>query len=190
MFVVQKHAARQLHYDLRLEDGRVLKSWAVPKGPSYDPVRRRLAVQVEDHPIEYGNFEGEIEENQYGAGTVMVWDKGTWTPTGDWKEGWKEGRLNFFLRGKKLRGSWTLVQFKGKKGPDSRNWLLIKSSDKDARKFAQFNVTVAEPDSVKSGRSLEEIKTQSKARSQKDPAARKKSRASRQQNAKPAKAGR
>lgn len=175
-FVVQKHAARRLHYDLRLEDEGVLKSWAVPKGPSYDPAEKRLAVQVEDHPLEYGNFEGEIEENQYGAGTVMVWDKGTWTPIGDWKEGWKEGKLNFTLKGKKLKGAGALVQFKGKKKPDSRNWLLIKPSDKEAKRSHQFDITVKEPDSVKTGRSLKEIEAQNKAGPKEEPASGKKGR--------------
>ena len=177
MFVVQKHAARRLHYDLRLEDEGVFKSWAVPKGPSYDPAEKRLAVQVEDHPIEYGNFEGEIEENQYGAGTVMVWDKGTWAPIGDWKDGWKEGNLNFLLKRKKLKGAWALVQFKGRKKPDSRNWLLIKSSDKETNRLHQFDITVKEPDSVKTGRSLQEIKTQNKSGPKKEPGSGKKGRA-------------
>jgi len=177
MFVVQKHAARRLHYDLRLEDEGVFKSWAVPKGPSYDPAEKRLAVQVEDHPLEYGNFEGEIEEHQYGAGTVMVWDKGTWTPIGHWKEDWKEGKLNFYLKGKKLKGHWVLVRFKSGKGTGSRNWLLIKFSDKEAKASGRFDITVKEPDSVKTGRSLQEIKTQNKSGRKKEPGSGKKGRA-------------
>jgi bifunctional non-homologous end joining protein LigD len=161
-FVVQKHASRRLHYDFRLEAEGVLKSWAVPKGPSTDPAKKRLAVQVEDHPLEYGDFEGEIEENQYGAGTVMVWDRGTWAPHGDWKEGWKEGKLNFSLKGKKLKGSWTLVRFKGGEGAGARNWLLIKSPDEEAKESSRYDITAAKPDSVKTGRSMEEIKAQSK----------------------------
>ncbi len=162
IFVVQKHASRRLHYDLRLEADGVLKSWAVPKGPSYDPAEKRLAVQVEDHPVDYADFEGEIEEKQYGAGTVMVWDKGTWTPVGDWKTGLKAGKLKFYLDGQKLKGLWTLVQFKSRRENDSRNWLLIKSSDKEARESPQSDVTREQPLSVKTQRSLEEIRDQSK----------------------------
>ena len=162
MFVVQKHAARRLHYDLRLEADGVLKSWAVPKGPSYDPAEKRLAVQVEDHPIEYGDFEGQIEEKQYGAGTVMVWDRGTWTPAGDWKKDLNSGKLKFRLDGQKLKGLWTLVRFKGREEKDSKNWLLIKSSDQEAQEFRQFDVTREKPLSVKTDRSLEEIREQSK----------------------------
>ena len=158
MFVVQKHASRRLHYDFRLEAEGVLKSWAVPLGPSTDPAEKRLAVQVEDHPLEYGDFEGVIEENQYGAGTVMVWDRGEWEPHGDWKESWKEGKLSFSLKGKKLKGSWTLVRFKGTEG---RNWLLIKSPDEAAGKSSRYDITSAKPDSVKTGRSMEEIQAQS-----------------------------
>ena len=162
IFVVQKHASRRLHYDFRLEAEGVLKSWAIPVGPSTDPAQKRLAVQVEDHPLDYRDFEGEIEENQYGAGTVMVWDRGTWTPHGDWKEGRKEGKLNFSLKGKKLRGSWTLVRFKGAKGAEGRTWLLIKSSDEAAKKSTWYDITASRRDSVKTGRSMEEIKARSK----------------------------
>jgi bifunctional non-homologous end joining protein LigD len=157
-FVVQKHASRRLHYDFRLEAEGVLKSWAVPLGPSTDPAEKSLAVQVEDHPLEYGDFEGVIQENQYGAGTVMVWDRGEWEPHGDWKESWKEGKLSFSLKGKKLKGSWTLVRFKGTEG---RNWLLIKSPDDAAAKSSRYDITSAKPDSVKTGRSMEEIQAQS-----------------------------
>lgn len=161
MFVVQKHAARRLHYDLRLEADGVLKSWAVPKGPSYDPAEKRLAVQVEDHPIEYGDFEGQIEEGQYGAGTVMVWDKGTWTPIGDWKKDLNAGRLRFSLDGQKLKGPWTLVQLKRKEETDGKNWLLIKSSVEEPQELRSFDVTSEKPLSVKTGRSLKEIREQS-----------------------------
>ena len=137
IFVVQKHASRSLHYDFRLEAGGVLKSWAVPKGPSRNPAEKRLAVQVEDHPLEYANFEGRIEEGQYGAGTVRIWDKGTWSPVGSWENGLREGGLKFHLEGRKLKGHWTLVRFEGGKKPDSRNWLLIKSPDKDSQQSAK-----------------------------------------------------
>src|SRR5438034_5840706 len=114
LFVVQKHAARQLHYDFRLEMDGVLASWAVPKGPSVNPKDRRLAVEVEDHPIDYGDFEGTIPAGQYGAGSVIVWDRGTWQPENDPIEGRRRGMLKFHLQGKKLKGGWTLVRMKGK----------------------------------------------------------------------------
>src|SRR5262245_44050563 len=128
-FVVQKHAASHLHYDFRLELDGVLLSWAVPRGPSLDPADKRLAVHVEDHPLEYGEFEGIIPEKQYGAGTVMLWDTGTWIPKGDAAEAYSKGHLKFELRGSKLRGDWTLVrtrgsQYGGKTG--DKAWLLIK----------------------------------------------------------------
>ena len=112
LYVVQKHAATRLHYDLRLEMGGVLKSWAVPKGPSLDPAEKRLAVQVEDHPLEYGAFEGIIPQHEYGGGTVMLWDRGTWEPEGDPAKEFPRGKLSFRLHGEKLRGSWALVQMK------------------------------------------------------------------------------
>lgn len=133
-FVVQKHQATRLHYDFRLEWRGVLLSWAVPKGPSLDPSVKRLAMAVEDHPIEYGNFEGVIPEGEYGGGTVMIWDYGTWTPEGDADEGLRKGELKFTLSGKKLKGSWVLVRTKGRfagRGGDS-SWLLIKHKDKYA----------------------------------------------------------
>ncbi|MBI4409357.1 MAG: DNA ligase D [Gemmatimonadetes bacterium] len=125
LFVVHKHAARQLHYDLRLELDGVLRSWAVPKGPSRDPAEKRLAVHVEDHPVEYGDFEGLIPEGNYGAGATIVWDRGAWVPIGDPAEGLKTGKLLFELRGYKLRGKWTLVKIK----KSERDWLLIKERD-------------------------------------------------------------
>ncbi|MBO1325146.1 DNA ligase D [Acetobacter sp. TBRC 12305] len=133
-FVVQKHAARHLHYDFRLELDGVLKSWAVPKGPSPIVGEKRLAVQVEDHPLDYGTFEGTIPQGQYGAGTVEIWDHGTWTPLHDAHEGLAKGHLDFELHGEKLHGHWNLVRMKGK--PDDRhdNWLLIKADDTAAHR--------------------------------------------------------
>src|SRR5215217_6577185 len=127
-FVVQKHDATRLHYDFRLELDGVLKSWAVTKGPSTDPADKRLAVRVEDHPLDYGGFEGTIPEGQYGGGTVMRWDEGTWEPVGDPHEGLESGDLKFTLRGKRMKGEWVLVHMKGrdqktKNGP-RENWLL------------------------------------------------------------------
>jgi len=132
-FVVQKHQASHLHYDFRLEWEGVLVSWAVPKGPSLDPAVKRLAMAVEDHPLEYGSFEGVIPEGEYGGGTVMVWDHGTWEPEVDAADGLKNGELKFSLHGKKLRGSWALVRTKGMRGDSGKtSWLLIKHRDKFA----------------------------------------------------------
>ncbi len=131
---MQKHAARRLHYDFRLELDGVLKSWAVTRGPSLDPADRRLAVHVEDHPLAYGTFEGTIPSGQYGAGTVMVWDRGTWEPVGDGRKGYAQGKLKFILHGKHLKGGWTLVRMRGRNQENDRdNWLLIKEQDKYAR---------------------------------------------------------
>jgi bifunctional non-homologous end joining protein LigD len=113
-FVVHKHAARRLHYDLRLELDGTLKSWAVPQGPSLDPAERRLAVHVEDHPLDYGGFEGTIPKGEYGGGTVMLWDRGSWEPLGDPAADYAAGKLKFRLRGERLRGGWTLVRMRGK----------------------------------------------------------------------------
>lgn len=155
-FVVQKHAASHLHYDFRLELDGVLKSWAVPKGPSLDPEKRVLAIEVEDHPLEYGDFEGTIPKGQYGGGTVMVWDRGTWKPIGDPRAGYRAGRLKFELFGEKLRGTWNLVRTgrAAESGPKS-HWLLMKRPDDFAR--AADGVTELSPVSVKSGRDLDEI---------------------------------
>src|SRR4051812_16743879 len=124
-FVIQKHAATRLHYDFRLEMEGVLRSWAVPKGPSLDPGEKRLAVHVEDHPIDYGGFEGTIPKGQYGGGTVLLWDRGTWAPDGDPVAGYKKGHLRFQLDGEKLHGGWDLVRLGGRRaaaeGED--NWL-------------------------------------------------------------------
>src|SRR5271170_5443116 len=132
-FAIQKHRATQLHYDFRLEFKGVLLSWAVPKGPSLDPSVKRLAMQVEDHPLEYGGFEGVIPEGEYGGGTVMVWDKGEWTPESEIVEtALKKGDLKFTLRGKKLQGSWVLVRTRGFGSKADKSWLLIKHRDKYA----------------------------------------------------------
>ena len=156
-FVIQKHAATRLHYDFRLELNGVLLSWAVPKGPSLDPNDKRLAMHVEDHPLEYGDFEGVIPARQYGAGTVMVWDRGTWTPKTDPDEGYAKGRLKFELVGEKLRGGWNLVKSHGGKYGGDKSWLLIKEADEFARLGAEGQVVDDRPESVVSGRSLDQI---------------------------------
>jgi len=154
-FVVQKHAARRLHYDFRLELDGTLKSWAVPKGPSLDPAEKRMAVHVEDHPLDYGSFEGTIPPGQYGAGTVIVWDRGTWTPIGDAREGYAAGKLKFALDGEKLQGHWTLVRMRPRAGEKQESWLLIKEKDEQARPASEFSVVDALPDSVLSGTAAE-----------------------------------
>lgn len=154
-FVVQKHAASHLHYDFRLELDGVLKSWAVPKGPSLDPAVKSLAVQVEDHPLDYADFEGTIPPGEYGGGTVMVWDCGTWEPEGNARDSLAAGKLNFSLVGAKLAGAWSLVRMHGRDG-DRSNWLLLKRRDPFAKRKADFNVQEQDR-SEKTGRSLEEI---------------------------------
>ncbi|MGO4394598.1 DNA ligase D [Variovorax sp. M-6] len=154
-FVVQKHHASHLHYDFRLELDGTLKSWAVPKGPCLDPTVKRMAVQVEDHPIAYGGFEGTIPPKQYGAGTVIVWDRGEWSPEGDPRQALAEGQLKFSLRGGKLRGRWALVRMRGE-GEKQTPWLLIKERDAEARPLAVYDVVEAEPDSVLSGRGVDD----------------------------------
>lgn len=148
-FVVQKHWATRLHYDFRLELGGSMKSWAVPKGPSFDPSDKRMAVHVEDHPISYNTFEGTIPPKQYGAGKVIVWDKGVWIPLGDPYEGYRQGRLKFELRGHKLHGRWTLVRMKKREGERQEAWLLIKERDDHVRAAAEYSVVDALPDSVR-----------------------------------------
>ena len=146
-FVVQKHWASSLHYDFRLELAGSLKSWAVPKGPSLDPHVKRMAVQVEDHPLSYGDFEGVIPAKQYGAGRVIVWDSGVWVPTMDPAQGFTEGKLKFELRGHKLKGRWTLVRMRGH-GEKQVAWLLIKERDEFEKSSVEYDITKALPDSV------------------------------------------
>jgi bifunctional non-homologous end joining protein LigD len=154
-YVIQKHRATQLHYDFRLEFNGVLLSWAVPKGPSLDPSVKRLAMEVEDHPMEYGGFEGVIPEGEYGGGTVMVWDQGEWTPESDDVESaLKKGDLKFTLHGKKLGGSWVLVRTRGFGSKADKSWLLIKHRDKYA---SEKDIEEEEPRSVLSGRLLADI---------------------------------
>jgi bifunctional non-homologous end joining protein LigD len=153
-FCVQKHLASHLHYDFRLEHNGVLLSWAVPKGPALDPSVKRLAMHVEDHPIEYGNFEGVIPEG-YGAGIVMLWDVGTWTPeVEDVDAALKKGDLKFQLDGYKLKGSWVLVRTRGPRDPSGRSWLLIKHHDEWS---GEVDITEFAPKSVKSEGDLEDI---------------------------------
>jgi bifunctional non-homologous end joining protein LigD len=155
IFVIQKHRATQLHYDFRLEFADVLLSWAVPKGPSLDPSIKRLAMQVEDHPLGYAGFEGVIPEGEYGGGTVMVWDRGTWiAESDDIEAALKKGDLKFTLEGVKLHGSWVLVRTRGFGSKGDKSWLLIKHRDR----FASTNdITSQKPRSVVSDRLLAEI---------------------------------
>jgi bifunctional non-homologous end joining protein LigD len=157
-FVIQKHDATRLHYDFRLELDGVLLSWAVPKGPSLDPAVKRLAVQTEDHPIEYGGFEGVIPDGEYGAGPVQVWDQGQWVPEGDPRQAYARGRLSFELQGQKLHGSWHLVRTRstGK----VQNWLLMKSRDAAARSGEAAEITAQETESALSGRGIEAIESE------------------------------
>ena len=159
-FVIQKHAARRLHYDLRLELGGVFKSWAVTRGPSPDPHDKRLAVEVEDHPLDYGDFEGTIPKGEYGGGTVQLWDRGYWQPEGDAKPEaqLQKGELKFRLEGDRLRGSWVLVRMKGDRyGGKRTNWLLIKHRDKHAQDAAAAQALMEEDRSVASGRPMATI---------------------------------
>lgn len=162
-FVVQKHAARRLHYDFRLEMDGVLVSWAVPKGPSLDPHDKRLAVHVEDHPLDYATFEGVIPEGEYGGGTVMVWDRGTWEPIGDSAAGLAKGDFKFELHGSKLHGRWVLVRMKPRPGDRAENWLLIKERDEEVRPAEEYDVLTARPESALSGRDLDQISAEERA---------------------------
>jgi len=146
-FVVQKHWASRLHYDFRLELDGVLLSWAVPKGPSFDPADKQIAIHVEDHPLAYGSFEGTIPKGQYGAGTVIVWDRGTWEPAADPRQGLQDGKLVFTLHGHKLSGLWELVRI-AKPGDRQEAWILFKKRDRQARPRAEYDVLSALPDSV------------------------------------------
>jgi len=157
LFVVQQHAASHLHYDFRLELDGTLKSWAVPKGPSLDPDHKRLAVRVEDHPLDYGSFEGTIPPPQYGAGTVLLWDRGYWSPIGDPSVSYRRGRLKFTLHGQKLRGLWNLVRMGARQGGGKENWLLIKEKDEEARSGETKDVTQRLTKSVASRRTIEQI---------------------------------
>ncbi|HEX4310819.1 MAG TPA: DNA ligase D [Acidobacteriaceae bacterium] len=158
-FVIQKHAATRLHYDFRLGWHGVLKSWAVTKGPSYVVADKRLAVEVEDHPMEYGGFEGTIPKGQYGGGTVMVWDEGTWEPVTDVDEGFRKGQLKFILHGQKLHGHWALIRMKGNRFGDKgkTNWLLIKEHDEYERTPDDPAITEEAPNSAVTGRTMEQI---------------------------------
>ncbi|HEV8481285.1 MAG TPA: DNA polymerase ligase N-terminal domain-containing protein, partial [Candidatus Eisenbacteria bacterium] len=156
-FVIQKHDATRLHYDFRLELDGVLKSWAVPRGPSFDPAQKRLAVETEDHPIEYGKFEGVIPQGQYGGGPVLLWDRGRWRPREDAREGYRKGRLKFDLEGEKLGGGWMLVRMVGPRSEDGKNWLLIKEKDEFAKRGRAAEIVAQRPESVATGRSIEEI---------------------------------
>ena len=160
-FVIQKHAASHLHYDLRLEHDGVMKSWAVPKGPSLDPSVKRLAMQVEDHPIEYNEFEGTIPRGEYGGGTVMLWDRGTYTyggsdpdPEEGLRRGYEKGDFKFVLNGKRLKGSWALVRMRNDQ-PGKPQWLLIKHKDQYAEPGS--DVAAEHQTSVTTGRTMEEI---------------------------------
>jgi bifunctional non-homologous end joining protein LigD len=167
-FVIQKHAARSLHFDLRLELDGVMKSWAVPKGPSLDPTVKRLAMQVEDHPIEYNQFEGTIPAGEYGGGTVMLWDRGTYRYGGDdpdpvegLRHGYAKGDFKFVLNGKRLKGSWVLVRIR-RGDPRRPQWLLIKHRDEHAEEGS--DVTADNLTSVASARTMDEIAAGKRAR--------------------------
>ena len=154
-FVIQKHAATRLHYDLRLELDGVMKSWAVTRGPSLVPGEKRLAIHVEDHPIEYNSFEGTIPKRQYGGGTVLIWDQGRWIPDHDPRKGYAKGHLDFALEGRKLKGHWHLVRMRKRPGERQDPWLLIKSQDDAARGPKDPDILEEKPKSVVSGRTIE-----------------------------------
>src|SRR3954467_9627196 len=156
-YVIQKHEATRLHYDFRLELNGTFKSWAVTRGPSLNPADKRLAVEVEDHPLDYGDFEGTIPKGQYGGGTVMLWDRGFWEPDGDAERMLTKGDLKFTLDGEKLHGGWVLVRMRGDKfGGKRNNWLLIKHHDKFA-KDANGEAILKKDHSVASGRAMDQI---------------------------------
>jgi bifunctional non-homologous end joining protein LigD len=158
IFVIQKHAASHLHYDFRLEMEGVLKSWAVPKGPSYDPAVKRLAMMTEDHPYDYAKFEGVIPEGNYGAGNVIIWDEGTWTllePGDDPVKAVERGKLTFSMRGKKMRGEWALVRLARGKSSKGNEWLLLKHRDQYANE--EIDITAVAPRSVVSDRTVDDV---------------------------------
>jgi bifunctional non-homologous end joining protein LigD len=166
-FVVQRHDATRLHYDFRLELGGVYRSWAVTKTPSLDPAVRRLAVEVEDHPIEYGTFEGTIPKGQYGGGTVQLWDRGTWMAQDpDPGRDLAEGHLKFVLEGERMKGKWALVRMRDDPRRPGRkvrhNWLLIKEVDDEAQRGAKGDLLAKAVTSVKTGRTLDEISEKSR----------------------------
>ncbi|WP_105400013.1 MULTISPECIES: DNA ligase D [Neorhizobium] len=156
-FVIQKHDATRLHYDFRLEMDGVLKSWAVTRGPSFVPGEKRLAVHVEDHPLDYGGFEGMIPKGNYGAGAVLLWDRGTWEPIGDPHKAYRKGHMEFELKGEKLEGRWHLIRMAPREGEKRENWLLVKGEDEFARAEGDKDILDEMPLSVKSGRTLDEI---------------------------------
>jgi bifunctional non-homologous end joining protein LigD len=156
-FVIQKHDATRLHYDFRLEVDGVLKSWAVTRGPSLVAGEKRLAVHVEDHPLDYGDFEGTIPKGEYGGGTVIVWDRGRWAPVHDWERGYAKGHIELELMGEKLQGRWHLVRLPPKPREKRENWLLIKSDDEAARAASDPDILVERPESVKTGRLIEAV---------------------------------
>ena len=155
-YVIQKHAARRLHYDFRLEWKGALMSWAVPKGPSENPNDKRLAVHVEDHPVKYGSFEGTIPKGEYGGGTVMLWDCGWWEPHENPDTAMEKGKLGFTLHGERLKGNWALVRLGARSKKDKDNWLLIKEKDEVARTKGKIS-TERETESVATGREMKEI---------------------------------
>src|SRR5262245_22100395 len=157
LFVVHKHAARRLHYDLRLELDGVLKSWAVTRGPSLSPADKRLAVRTEDHPLDYAEFEGRIPKGEYGAGSVIVWDRGRWSTEGDPHAQLQKGHLVVDLDGGKLQGRWHLVHMKGRDQRGKENWLLIKAEDEFAKADGGANLLEEEPLSIKTGRTVEDV---------------------------------
>ena len=154
-FVMHKHSATADHYDLRLQLGDVLKCWAVPKGPSLNPDDKRLAVETEDHPVEYADFEGVIPQGQYGAGPMIIWDEGTWAPMEDAGESLKKGQFKFRLVGSKLQGGWMLARLKPRKGERQPNWLLFK--ERDTAASASGDILKDRPESARSGRVIRGI---------------------------------
>ena len=172
-YLIQKHDASHLHYDFRLEMDGVLKSWAVPKGPSLDPGKKSLAVHVEDHPLEYGSFEGVIPQGEYGGGTVMLWDRGTWEPEGDAEDSYRRGKLVFRLNGERLKGRWALIRMGGKAGQDGKNWLLKKIDDDEARSADDHDILTKMTTSVATGRTMDQIAGHTKLAKKPRPKARK-----------------